>query len=72
MAVLAGGPRSAVPVFIKTNMPPLRGWGPKGKRLRGLMSRGQPVSTNRSHAAARRMMSPGIKASAETQAFILQ
>lgn len=40
MAILAGRPLSQCLVFIdetwiKTNMAPLRGWGPKDQRLRG-------------------------------------
>jgi transposase len=46
----AGGrgrrPRSATPVFIdetwiKTSMTPLRGWGPKGERVRGFAPQGR-------------------------------
>ncbi|CAH2397092.1 hypothetical protein MES4922_180154 [Mesorhizobium ventifaucium] len=36
--MLSGRPQRLVFIdetWIKTNMAPLRGWGPKGKRLRG-------------------------------------
>lgn len=45
MAILAGrlDPQCLVFIdetWIKTNMAPLRGWGPKGERLRGLAPHG--------------------------------